>query len=112
MKKKLITTLVLSMLAGAAWAQSGPNVPVKRELIYCADLMTHEEREAYRARMQAARTLDEKAQIRADHQIAMQARAVSQGRAGECEPQGQGPGLRQGSGQGAGSGQGQGGPRR
>ncbi len=109
MKSKLLAMAILSSLAFPVLAQQ-PGAPVeKRELIYCADLMTHEEREAYRAKMQAARTLEEKTQIRADHQTAMQARAVSQGVAGQCEPrQGQGPGA----GQGYGPGQGQGGGRR
>lgn len=99
MNIKLMTALVVSLLVSAAWAQNNPGGAEKRELIYCADLMTHEEREAYRATMQAARTVDEKAKLRADHQVAMQARAVSQGVAGSCEPAqrrgpvaGQGPG--------------------
>ena len=107
---KLLTMMMLSSLAGIVTAQQ-PGAPVeKRELIYCADQMTHEEREAYRAKMQAARTLDEKSKIRANHQTAMQARAAIQGRAGECQPQGHGPGL--GRGRGLGLGAGQGDPRR
>lgn len=106
MRVKLLTLVVLSSLASVVMAQE-PSVPVeKRELIYCADLMTHEEREAYRTKMQAARTIEEKTKIRADHQTIMQARAVSQSRAGVCEPQGQGPGLGRGPGQGLGGGQG------
>lgn len=59
-----------------------------RELIYCADLMTHEEREAYRARMRAARTQEEKAAVRQAHQQAMRARAKERGLDPiECEPQ-------------------------
>lgn len=106
MKSKLLFIALLSSLACAAQAQQPASQVERRELIYCADLMTHEEREAYRAKMQAARTLDEKTKIRADHQTVMQARAASQGRAGECEPQGQGPGLGRGPGQGLGPGQG------
>lgn len=60
----------------------------QRELIYCADFMTHEEREAYRTSMRAARTQEEKAAVRRDHQEAMQARARERGLAAvECEPQ-------------------------
>lgn len=63
--------MVLSSLVGAVMAQQ-PDAPVeKRELIYCADQMTHEEREANRAKMQAARTRDEKSKIRANHQADM-----------------------------------------
>ena len=106
MSMKVVMLMVLSSLAGVVMAQE-PRVSVeKRELIYCADLMTHEEREVYRAKMRAARIIEEKTKIRADHQTAMQARAVSQGREGECQPQGQGPGLGQGAGQGLGQGQG------
>lgn len=46
-----------------------------RELIYCADLMTHEEREAYRASMREASTPQERAEVRKAHQEEMHARA-------------------------------------
>jgi len=75
-----------------AWAAdkeqfSSPDVQ-QRELIYCADLMTHEEREAYRASIRAARTQEEKAAVRHAHQEAMQARARERGLDPiECEPQ-------------------------
>jgi hypothetical protein len=60
----------------------------QRELIYCADLMTHEEREAYRASMRAARTQEEKAAVRQAHQDEMRARARERGLDPiECEPQ-------------------------
>ena len=76
----LVTGLVLLPgLTTMATAQQ-PTPPVdQRELIYCADRMTHEEREAYRAKMRAARTLEEKQSLRAAHQAEMQARAAAQG---------------------------------
>lgn len=59
----------------------------ERELIYCADKMTHEERDAYRARMSAARTQAEKAALRQAHQEEMQARVRSSGGdAEQCLP--------------------------
>lgn len=59
----------------------------QRELIYCADYMTHEEREAYRAQMRAARTQQEKAAVRQAHHNAMQARLKERGIDPiECEP--------------------------
>jgi hypothetical protein len=82
------TFALLTLLPGAALAQAPQPLPEKRELIYCADRMTHEEREAYRARMRAARTIEGKDKIRAAHQAEMQARAASQGGAGLCEPPG------------------------
>lgn len=60
----------------------------QREIIYCADYMTHEEREAYRAQMRAARTPDEKAAVRQAHQNEMRARLNKRGiDPVECEPQ-------------------------
>ncbi|MDP1654244.1 MAG: hypothetical protein Q8L56_16140 [Rhodocyclaceae bacterium] len=79
--------ILIASMSGAVLAQQ-PGPPVeKRELIYCADRMTHEEREAYRAKMRAARTLEERAVLRAAHRAEMQARAASQ-KDGTCEPPG------------------------
>lgn len=58
-----------------------------RELIYCADLMTHAEREAYRAGMRAAGTPQEQAALRQAHQEEMRIRARERGIDPiECEP--------------------------
>ncbi|OIP19916.1 MAG: hypothetical protein AUK51_00285 [Comamonadaceae bacterium CG2_30_59_20] len=78
-----------------AQTQMTGNKPVQRELIYCADQMTHAEREAYRASMQAAATPQAQDALRADHQRSMQERARAAGRAGQCNVQ-----LRQRAGQG------------
>ncbi len=82
------SVLLLAMLAGAAAPAlaQGPHGPGGRELIYCADLMSHEEREAYRAKMRAARTEQEKAALRDTHKQEMQVRATAQGNAALCEP--------------------------
>lgn len=63
-----------------------PPATGQRELIYCADQMTHEEREAYRANMRAARSAEEKAAIRQAHQQEMQGRAKQRGDEALCEP--------------------------
>lgn len=64
-----------------------PGATEQRELIYCADQMTHEEREAYRTHMRAARTQEEKAVLRQSHQQEMQLRARQRGLdASQCEP--------------------------
>ncbi|MBI4998042.1 MAG: hypothetical protein HZC22_14345 [Rhodocyclales bacterium] len=70
---------LLPGLSGLAAAQQSTPTVEPRELIYCADRMSHEEREAYRAKMRAARTLEEKQALRAAHQAEMQARAAAQG---------------------------------
>ena len=74
-----------------AWAADKEQLTLSakqpRELIYCAEYMTPEEREAYRARMRAARTAEEQAVVRQAHQAAMQARLREQGLdPGVCEP--------------------------
>ena len=74
-----------------AWAADKEQVSSpasqQRELIYCADLMTHAEREAYRARWRAAHTPQEQAALRQAHQENMQARARERGLDPiECEP--------------------------
>ena len=107
MKLRAFHLLPLTLLATAlpAFAQPAttPANPVQRELIYCADQMSHEEREAHRAKMQAARTLEAKEALRTAHRREMQERARAAGREGQCQPLGP-----RGSGQGAGPGAGQG----
>jgi hypothetical protein len=74
-----------------AWAQTADEplaaAVEPRELIYCADLMTPAEREAYRVRMRAARSPQEKAAVRQAHRDEMQARARGRGMdVMQCEP--------------------------
>lgn len=85
-----ILALTLCVVSAPIRAQSAgeqPQAAERRELIYCADKMTHEEREAYRARMRAARTFEEKAALRQAHRQEMQARArQGGGDAEQCLP--------------------------
>ena len=95
---KKITEVMWSVLAITLFVVSAPvraqsagepsqNATEQRELIYCADKMTHEEREAYRASMRAARTHEEKAALRQVHQQEMQTRArQGGGDAEQCIP--------------------------
>ncbi|MEW6514227.1 MAG: hypothetical protein AB1443_09510 [Pseudomonadota bacterium] len=88
MKIKPVSLLVPFLTLSALTFAQPASPPVEpRELIYCADRMTHEEREAYRAKMRAARTLDEKQAIRAAHRAEMQARAAAQSGV-TCDPPG------------------------
>jgi hypothetical protein len=88
----LPTLLLVSAFPSFAQSAATSANPVQRELIYCADQMSHEEREAYRAKMQAAPTRDVKEVIRAEHRRNMQERARVAGRADQCEPRAQGGG--------------------
>mgnify|MGYP003424100728 CR=1 FL=1 len=92
---KLTTALcglaVAALCALPAWAQTADEPPAAvvepRELIYCAEQMTPAEREAYRARMRAVRTPQEKAAVRQAHRDEMQTRARARGMdVMQCEP--------------------------
>lgn len=82
----LLLVPLLTLSAHVAAQPAGPPAE-PRELIYCADRMTPGEREAYRARMRAARTLEERQAIRAAHRAEMQARAAGQ-QGVSCDPPG------------------------
>lgn len=91
-----LTAVVCSLVMAALWAlpalaQDADQAPATaaepRELIYCADLMTPAEREAYRARMRATRSPPERAALRQAHRDDMRARARARGLdAMQCEP--------------------------
>ena len=73
---------------GADKSQDSSPANQQRELIYCADYMTHEEREAYRAQKRAARTPEERDAVRQAHQNEMNARLRERGIDPlECKPQ-------------------------
>ncbi|MHB1140498.1 MAG: hypothetical protein ACYC1T_01905 [Sulfuricaulis sp.] len=91
-----LTAVVCGLAMVALWtlparAQGTDQAPATaaepRELIYCADLMTPAEREAYRARMRATRSPPERAALRQSHRDDMQARARARGLdVMQCEP--------------------------
>ena len=80
-----------------------------REQVYGYQLMTTAERDAYRERMRAARTVEEREQIRLDHHAQMQARAIEQGVSLPDMPMMRGQGMGGGGGMGPGGGMGGGG---
>lgn len=104
---RILTAVVYSLAMVALWtlpvrAQGTDQAPAPaaepRELIYCADLMTPAEREAYRARMRATRSPQERTAVRQAHRNEMQARARALGiDALQCEPQRQRLRLRGGT---------------
>ncbi|SHF58913.1 hypothetical protein SAMN02745148_03044 [Modicisalibacter ilicicola DSM 19980] len=117
MKKQLVLTTVtlaaalsfgaLLPLATPATAQSADQQP-----IYGSQLMTDQERQAYRNQMRSAQSAEERARMRAEHHERMQARAQEQGITLPDEPpargMGQGKGMQQGQGMGQGKGMQQG----
>lgn len=83
-----VTTLCSLAVSAADREQLPISEEQQRELIYCADLMTHAEREAYRARWRAAPTPQAQTALRQAHQEEMRARARERGLDPiECEPQ-------------------------
>lgn len=87
MPKRIVLAFLACVWALPAVAQPAPAAE-PRELIYCADLMSHAEREAYRQRMHAAPTREARDDLRAAHRAEMQQRARQAGREGQCETAG------------------------
>lgn len=75
-----------------------PSARARHGDIYGYEMMSSEEREAYRARMRAARSAEERERIRAEHRARMQARARERGVSPPEESRSGGPGLRGGAG--------------
>jgi hypothetical protein len=96
----MVVVLVLAVAALGAFPTAAqqpgqPPAAEPRELIYCADLMTPEERETYRASMRAARNPEARAALRQAHRDRMHARARERGiDVMQCEPQHQRQRLR------------------
>jgi len=118
MKKRLLTVSALAVVLSlhAGFALSADPTPVTnnaqtqaQDQIYGSQLMTQQERIEFRAKMQAAKTVEEQKQIRNEHHRAMQERAASRGIALPDQPAAGGRGMGPGGGMGAGGGMGQGG---
>lgn len=114
MFKKL---LLLPLLAGVAtvsplaFAEEPAQPPdqmrmqqQERQQIYGSQLMTREERAAFRARMRAAKTQEERDKIRAEHHEQMKSRAKEKGVTLPDEPPMRGGGMGPGGGMGGGMG--------
>jgi hypothetical protein len=80
-----------------------------QDQVYGSQLMTQEERNAYRDRMRAAKTEQEREQIRKEHHEQMKVRAKEKGVTLPDEPPARGRGMGPGKGMGPGMGPGGGG---
>ena len=113
MKRK---TLVLSALVSAwslsaGYALAGDPQTAKEEAqvqkpeqVYGSQLMTQEEQMAYRAKMRATKTTEERQQLRKEHHEEMQERAKARGVTLPAEPPASGGGMGPGGGMGSGGG--------
>jgi hypothetical protein len=93
------TTAALALVMGLALAADPATQPPK-EVIYGSQLMTRQDRIEYRAKMRAARTSEEKVQVRAEHHERMKERANQQGVALPESPPAVGGGMGPGGGGG------------
>ncbi|OGR17803.1 MAG: hypothetical protein A2X81_02640 [Desulfobacterales bacterium GWB2_56_26] len=119
MTKRLLTVsalaIALSLHAGFALSAADPAPVTKnaqtqaQDQIYGSQLMTLQERTEFRARMQAANTVEEQERLRNEHHKAMQERAASRGITLPDQPPAGGRGMGPGGGMGSGGGTGQGG---
>lgn len=95
MKKILIVTT----LAAALTLATGPVVAAEQqEQIYGSQLMTQQERNEYRAKLRAAKTVQERERIRKEHHEQMKARARAHGMTLPDEPPAKGSGMGGGKG--------------
>jgi len=106
MKRTLLYAAVVAAMLPAWGIVAYAEDPVP---IYGSQLMTQQERNEFRDRMHAAKTEQEREQIRKEHHEKMQLRAKEKGVALPDEPPAPGRGMRPG---GGGMGPGMGGGRR
>lgn len=108
---KQLTILACALCIGLATnvhaqAQASSQTQTQtQERVYGYELMTPQERIEYHNRMRAAKTQQEREQIRLEHHKQMQERAKAQGRTlPDMPPAGMGPGGGMGPGKGMGPG--------
>ena len=114
----LMCALVIGLSLFAVFALAAEQTSVqetaqtqKEEQIYGSQLMTQEERTEYHAKMRAAKTAEEREQIRTEHHERMKERAKERGVTLSDEPSDRGGGMGSGGGMGRGGGMGSGGGR-
>lgn len=109
-KPLLISAMASSLLLAFSpgFAADPPAQKQAQEQVYGSQLMTEQERSAYQSKMRAAKTNEEREQIRAQHHKEMQVRAKQQGVTLPDEPPARGTGGGMGPGGGSGGGMGPG----
>lgn len=108
MKRTLMVSALTTVLALSA---AGTFAADQDEPIYGSQIMTQQERNDYRTKMRAAKTAQEREQIRKEHHDRIKERAKAQGITLPDEPPARGAGMGPGGGMGPGAGQGPGGGR-
>ena len=98
--KIMLSAMALGLMTSGAIAVDEP--------IYGSQLMTNQERMEHRTKMNAAKTTQEREQVRMEHHEQMQLRAKERGVTLPDTPPARGAGMRQGMGPGGGMGGGMG----
>lgn len=98
--KIMLSAMALGLMTSGAIAVDEP--------IYGSQLMTNQERMEHRTKMNAAKTTQEREQVRMEHHEQMQLRAKERGMTLPDTPPARGAGMRQGMGPGGGMGGGMG----
>jgi len=97
LKKTLVIsamTGILTITCGFSWAEDGKSMQQQtQEQIYGSQLMTEQERIEHRSRMRAAKTVEEREQIRKEHHERMKERAKQRGVTLPDEPPARGGGM-------------------
>jgi len=97
----VIATLALSLDTAIAADQERAQQQIqKQEQIYGSQMMTPQEREEYRLKMRAAKTVEEREQIRREHHERMKTLAKERGITLPDEPPAKGGGMGPGGGRG------------
>lgn len=114
MKRSILLTALITALSFhngvllAATSDSPPDRPQAQEQFFGSQMMSSQERAEHRAKLRAAKTDEEREQIRKEHHEQMKARAQSRGLTLPDEPPARGsrmaPGGRMGGGMGSGGG--------
>jgi hypothetical protein len=110
----IVATLVCSLMLPTSFALAAGQSDdaqekvekQQQEQIYGSQMMSEQERHEYRARMHAAKTQQEREQIRLEHHERMQERAKAMGMSLPDTPPPTGGGMGQGMGHGMGGGKG------
>lgn len=101
----MMTSIALTMgLAAGSTFSADPAPAAQSDAIYGSQLMTAQERMEFRNKMRAAKTVEEREQIRLEHHKAMQERAHAQGKTLPDTPPAMGAGKGSGGGMGPGGG--------
>lgn len=101
--KMVLSALAFGLISTGTWAVDTP--------IYGSQLMTNQERIEHRSKLRAAKTDQEREQVRLEHHEQMKLRAKERGVTLPDDPPAQGGGMGPGNGPGRGGGAGMGGGR-